>query len=199
MSPRRNPFETAAPPAAPAGLYEALRVAEPRRRSRQWEKQHGQHKAVYRGVDPKLTLQVKAIAGDLLVTEGEVARALIEHALQAYTRGAFDLYPRPNPQRLRMTLFPTREGRNPLSQHLQPVRGKRPAAHWRVITTWRNFPPELKREVSALAGEDGLHVPVGELVSALLGFGLQAYREGRLTLSPVPCSTAFTLSREGEK
>lgn len=198
MSPRRNPFDTDSSSVTPPNLYEALQVAEPRQRNRQWERQHVQDKAVYRGVDPKLALQVKAIAGELLVTEGEVARALIEHALGCYARGDCDLYPRPDPQRLRMTLYPIREDFHP-SVHPQHARGKRPEPRWRVIITWRNFPPELKRELSALAGEDGLHVPLGELISALLDFGLRAYREGRLTLKPVPHSTAFTLLREGEK
>src|SRR5690606_38186799 len=94
---------------APPDLYESLRVAEPRKRNRHWEKQHQSHKAVYRGVDPKLSLQVKSIAGDLCVPEGEVARAIIEHALRCYERGDLDLNPRPNPYRLRMTLFPTHE------------------------------------------------------------------------------------------
>ena len=100
MTKRRNPFETSEPVqavATPPNIYDSLRVASPRKRNRGWEKQHQSHKAVYRGVDPKLSLRVKSIASDLLVPEGEVARAVIEHALHCYGRGDFDLHPRPNP------------------------------------------------------------------------------------------------------
>ena len=201
MSKRRSPFETAGETlpvvAAPPDLYESLRVAEPRKRNRHWEKGHQSHKAVYRGVDPKLSLQVKSIAGDLCVPEGEVARAIIEHALRCYERGELDLNPRPNPYRLRMTLFPTHEALP------MPTRSKgskqKSEVLWRVITTWRGFPPELKRELSALASDDGLNVPVGELITALLRFGLKEYQHKRLTLTPVQKRTAFTLSLDGTK
>lgn len=201
MSKRRSPFETSNETlpvvAAPPDLYESLRVAEPRKRNRHWEKQHQSHKAVYRGVDPKLSLQVKSIASDLCVPEGEVARAIIEHALRCYERGELDLNPHPNPYRMRMTLFPTHDSLP------MPTRSKgskqKPEVLWRVITTWRDFPPELKRELSALASEDGLNVPVGELISALLRFGLKEYQHKRLTLTPVQKRTSFTLSPDGAK
>ena len=200
MNKRRSPFETSnesMPVVAAPDLYESLRVAEPRKRNRHWEKQHQSHKAVYRGVDPKLSLQVKSIAGDLCVPEGEVARAVIEHALRCYERGELDLNPRPNPYRMRMTLFPTHD-------YLpMPARSKgakqKPEALWRVITTWRGFSPELKRELSALASDDGLNVPVGELITALLRFGLKEYQHKRLKLTPVQKRTSFTLSLEGAK
>ena len=205
MSKRRSPFETTPDPAhivaAPPNLYETLRAAEPRRRNRHWEKQHQSHKAVYRGVDPKLSLQIKSIAGDLLVTEGEVARAVIEHALRCYERGDFDLNPRPNPDRLRMTLFPSSES---IPSNHPPLRSKAlkqktSDAAWRVITTWRGFPPELKCELSSLASDDGLNVPIGELISALLRFGLKDYHDGKLVLNPVQKKTTFTLSLDGAK
>ena len=201
MNKRRSPFETSNESmpvvAAPPDLYESLRIAEPRKRSRHWEKQHQSHKAVYRGVDPRLSLRVKSIASDLLVPEGEVARAVIEHALRCYEHGEFDLNPRPNPYRLRMTLFPTHDPM-PASTHSKNTKQK-PEALWRVITTWRGFPPELKRELSALASDDGLNVPIGELITALLRFGLKEFQHGRLTLTPVQKRTSFTLPLEGAK
>jgi hypothetical protein len=201
MSKRRSPFETSNESmpvvAAPPDLYESLRVAEPRKRNRHWEKQHQSHKAVYRGVDPKLSLQVKSIASDLCVPEGEVARAIIEHALRCYERGELDLNPRPNPYRMRMTLFPTHASLS-MTTYTKGSKQK-PEVLWRVITTWRGFPPELKHELSALASDDGLNVPVGELISALLRFGLKEYQHKRLTLTPMQKRTAFTLSLEGTK
>ena len=200
MKKRRSPFEPSnqtLPVVSPPNLYEALRVAEPRKRNRHWEKQHQSHKAVYRGVDPKLSLRVKSIAGDICVPEGEVARAIIEHALRCYERGEFDLNPRPNPYRMRMTLFPT-HAPTPAASHAKGSKQK-PEVLWRVITTWRGFPPELKHELSALASDDGLNVPVGELITALLRFGLKEYQHKRLTLTPVQKRTAFTLSLDGTK
>lgn len=199
MNKRRSPFETSNQSlpvvAAPPDLYDSLRVAEPGKRNRHWEKQHQSHKAVYRGVDPKLSLRVKSIAGDLLVPEGEVARAIIEHALRCYERGEFDLNPRPNPYRLRMTLFPTHDS-VPMPRRAKGSKHK-PEVLWRVIITWRGFPPELKREVADLSSDDGLNVPVGELITALLRFGLKDYERGLLTLEPVQKRTTFTLTPEG--
>lgn len=201
MTPRRNPFEPAAlvSPGTPAtDLYETLRVASPRQRSRQWEKEHLSHKVVYRGVDPTLALSVRSLAADLQVPGGEVARALIECALRAYARGDLNLDPRPNPQRLRMTLFPTADS-PALSPATIPSRRKSVQTSWRVIVTWRGFPPELKQELAALAGEEGLNVPLGELITALLRFGLQAHQIGLLPLTPTPKTTSFTLDGKRQK
>lgn len=197
MSTRRNPFEISEPvPTAvhPPSIYDTLRVASPRKRNRRWEKEHQSQKAVYRGVDPKLALKVKSIAGNLLVQSGEVARTLIEYALRAYAEGDLDLQPRPNPYRMRMTLFPTSNSARSHERPLRLSKKKQPDSLWRVITTWRGFPPELKRELAALASEDGLNVPVGELVTALLRFGLKAYDAGLLNLEPVQRAGTFTLA-----
>lgn len=202
MKTRRNPFETSESVAAvipPPTIYDSLRVASPRKRNRQWEKKHQSHKAVYRGVDPKLALKVKTIAGDLVVPEGEVARAVIEFALHAYQEGELDLIPRLDPNRMRRTLFPTA---TPTRSYEEPVKSRKrkpPEAIWRVITTWRGFPPELKKELTTLASEDVLHVPVGELITALLRFGLKAYQYGLLHLEPVQKAAAFTLAIEDKK
>jgi hypothetical protein len=203
MTTRRNPFDnpsTVSTQAIPPDIYEALRTAEPRKRNRRWEKQHQSHKAVYRGVDPKLALQIKSIAAELLVPEGEVARAVIEHALRNYELGGLELRPRPNPYRMRMTLFPSSDSTHFSDKPVKPTRPakqKRNEALWKVITTWRGFPPELKRELADLASDDGLNVPVGELITALLRFGLKNYERGLLTLEPIQKRTTFTLALEG--
>ena len=175
MTGRRDPFDkTETPiPVQPPSLYDSLRVAAPRKRNRQWEKQQQSRKVVYRGIDPKLALKVKTIADDLLVPAGEVACAVLEYALRSYERGDFDLHPRPNPERMRMTLFP-QSGSS------------------------RLMDPELKQELAALASDDGLHVPIGELITALLRFGLKAYETGLLVLEPKPKSATFTLAYKGK-
>ena len=200
MSGRRNPFdktETEIPVQSPS-LYDSLRVAAPRKRNRQWEKQQQSRKVVYRGIDPKLALKVKTIADDLLVPSGEVACAVIEYALRCYERGDFDLHPRLNPDRMRMTLFPRSDSAHSMKRLQRTSRQKPPEALWRVITTWRGFSPELKQELAVLASDDGLHVPIGELITALLRFGLKAHEAGLLTLEPKPKSTAFTLAHIGK-
>jgi hypothetical protein len=199
MSQRRNPFDRShigVATAAPPDIYESLRVAEPRRRNRHWEKEHLSRKVVYRGVDPKLALRVKEIAGDIYVTEGEVARFLLEYALRAYAEGELDLIPYPNPNRMRMTLFPVVEPPQRADLPYRPRKTKRKksiGASWKVITTWRGFPPELKSEISDLASEAGLDVPVGELVTALLRFSLKSYEYGLLKLEPVEKVTGYRL------
>lgn len=200
MTGRRNPFDKTETPnaAQPPSLYDSLRVAAPRKRNRQWEKQQQSRKVVYRGIDPKLALKVKAIADDLLVPSGEVACVVLDYALRSYERGDFDLHPRPNPERMRMTLFPQSGSSHSINRPQRTAKQKRPEALWKVITTWRGFPPELKQELAALASEDGLHVPIGELITALLRFGLKAYETGLLVLEPKPKSTTFTLAHKGK-
>lgn len=199
MTGRRDPFEkTDIPnPTQPPTIYDSLRVAAPRKRNRQWEKQQQSRKVVYRGIDPKLALKVKTIADDLQVPAGEVACAVLEYALRSYERGDFDLHPRPNPERMRMTLFPRSDSAYSINRPQRTSKQKRPEALWRVITTWRGFSPELKKELTALASEDGLNVPIGELITALLRFGLKAYDAGLLTLEPTPKSTALILAHTG--
>ncbi len=200
MSPRRNPFASPlpAPVTTPAPtIYDSLRVAAPRKRSRQWEKKHQSQKVTYRGVEPKLALEVKTIAGDLIVPDSEVARALLECALRAYAEGDLELQARPNPYRLRMTLFPHS---NPVRPRAVPPKFKShkpPEAPWRVITTWRGFPTGLKNEIAALASKDQLDVPLGELVTALLRYGLKAYKSGLLKLEPIERASRMTLVQGG--
>jgi hypothetical protein len=192
MTTRRDPFDTVS---TQADLHENLRKAKPSKRNRRWERQHQSHKAVYRGVDPKLALQIKSIAGDLQIPEGEVARAVIEHALRRYELGDLELRSRPNPYRMRMTLFPDSHSLHHKNRPTKPSQ-KQSEALWRVITTWRGFPPELKRELADLASDDGLNVPVGELVTTLLRFGLKAYERGQLMIEPLQKRTTFTLAAE---
>lgn len=202
MSKRRNPFAISEPVPAvtPApSIYDSLRVASPRKRNRKWEKEHLSQKAVYRGVDPKLALKVKSISDELFVPAGEVARAVIEYALRAYEQGELDLHPRPNPYRMRMTLFPTSDSARSFGKPKRSNKGKQTEAMWRVITTWRGFPRELKKELAARACEDELNVPIGELITALLRYGLKAYDSGRLNLKAVQKAGAFTLAQDGRK
>lgn len=152
-----------------------------RRRSRGWERQHREEKVVYRGLDPRFVLEVQRLASGLLVPQGEVARTILEYSLRRYEEGFLELVPRPDPTRMRRTLHSS-----PPNSRKQPMKRKsKKSPSWRDITTWRNFSPELKRTISALASEEALNVPVGELVNALLHYGLQAHHAGLLKLETV--------------
>jgi hypothetical protein len=200
MSDRRNPFGKVSDesiPASPPDIFESLPVAERRQRDRAWERRHQNKKAVYRGVDPKAALRVREIADDLNVPTGEVARALLEYGLDAYSHGEMDLTPRPNPARLRMTLYPSDD--SPIQKTGKATKRKStPEQAWRVITTWRNFSPELKHEIGVLASDQGLDVPVGELVSAFLQYALKVYDAGNLELQPVEKVTRYSLALGGD-
>jgi hypothetical protein len=201
MSDRRNPFgdipvnESA--PATPPDIYESLPMAAPRRRKRDWERAHQNEKVVYRGVDPQAALQVRQLAEELHVPMGEAARALLEYGLDAYSRGNLNLAPRPNPERLRMTLFP----KGVAVKRKAGRKGKRKGAKeasWRVVTTWRNFSAELKDEIGVLASDEGLDIPVGELVSVFLQYAFKAYSSGELVLQPVEKTTSYSLMLDGD-
>lgn len=200
MSDRRNPFgelPDEITPASPPDIFESLPVAEIRQRDRSWERRHQNKKAVYRGVDPNAALRVKQIAADLQVPTGEVACALLEYGLEAYSHGEMDLVPRPNPARLRMTLFPSED--TPVRKRGRSSKRKLDTEQrWRVITTWRNFSPELKHEIGVLASDQGLDVPVGDLVSAFLQYALKVYEHGDLALQPVEKATRYSLALGGD-
>ena len=166
----------------PAGMDDSLRPAVPRKRDRQWEKKHQSRKAVYRGVDPKYSLRVKSIAGDLGVPTGEVARRVIEFSLRAYEQDDLDLRPRLNPYSARMTLFPVSNSGYSHARPTKTSKRKRREVLWQVITTWRGFPPDLKNKLAALASQAELNVPLGELITVLLRYGLKAYDCGLLII-----------------
>jgi len=65
------------------------------KRDRSWEKQAAKAQGVvtYRGVPPELNKQIKAIADELGVPVGDVARAFLEHGLKAYRNGTLELTP----------------------------------------------------------------------------------------------------------
>ena len=170
-------------------------VSVPCKRDRRWERQHQSHKVVYRGVDPKCSLRVKTIAQDLGVPTGQVARAVIEFSLRAHKQDDLDLRPRINPDRHRMTLFPPSDSGHPYRRYTKTTRRKDHRPVWKVVTTWRGFPPELKTKLAALASVDELNVPLGELITALLRYGLKAYDCGLLIVGAT--SDAESDNRDG--
>ena len=185
-------------PIIPHDIYQDENLdASAHGRSRDWERRHLDEKVAYRGVKQEYVQEIQRLAADLLVPQGEVARSILEYSLRRYEQGFLDLVPRPDPRRMRMTLHPTMyEGRKKTMKRKSG--SSQPKTTWRNITTWRNFSPELKRTISALASEEALNVPVGELVNALLRYGLQAHKAGFLKLEPVEKAAVLTLLGEVE-
>ncbi len=79
-------------------------AASKAKRNRQWERKHNQVVATYRGIPPELQAQIKKIADDLDVPVGDVARAFLQHALEAYQAG--QLRVKPQLKTGKRTLFP---------------------------------------------------------------------------------------------
>ncbi len=62
------------------------------KRNREWEQRN--KVTGYRGIPSELNEDLKAIAVELSVSIGDVARAFLEHGLEAYKRGELALAPR---------------------------------------------------------------------------------------------------------
>jgi hypothetical protein len=90
VSTRRDPFEK-----LKAGEGEPAAHIPPApsraKRNREWEKAHNGVVATYRGIPPALQVEIKALATELGVPVGDVARAFLQHGLQAYSDGKLRL------------------------------------------------------------------------------------------------------------
>lgn len=77
-------------------------------RDRTWERQKRRQvgQVTYRGVPPETNERVKSAAGQLGVRVGEMARALLEYALDAWDRGEIDLETHPRDGVVPRTLYP---------------------------------------------------------------------------------------------
>ncbi len=65
-----------------------------------------------------------------------------------------------------------------------------------IVVTYRGVPPDVQRQLRRIADELG--VPVGEVARRFLEFGIEAYRDGTLSLQPVFAAYRRTLyPREG--
>ena len=66
------------------------------KRDRSWEKEQREKVGLvaYRGIPASLNARLKAVAGELGVPVGDVARAFLEYSLQAYQRGDMELTPK---------------------------------------------------------------------------------------------------------
>jgi hypothetical protein len=62
------------------------------KRNRHWDAEH-KNITAYRGIDPDVANQVRDLAERLDVPIGEVAQALLAHALEEYQSGRLELHP----------------------------------------------------------------------------------------------------------
>jgi len=70
-------------------------LTKPPRRDRTWEEKQRKTRGFvsYRGIPKELQEELKAVATDLGVPVGDIARRFIEFGLQAYQSGALELEP----------------------------------------------------------------------------------------------------------
>ncbi len=179
-----------------------LMGVEPKKRNRGWEKEHRTHS--YRGVPPEVHKQVTALASQLDVNIDEVVQVFVRYSLSCLNRNILTLSPRPKAQR--MTLFPLPNGWgdqvgwseaggwNP--GKLQEIPGKKKVSQkapslWEMRAHYR-LPADVHEAIRQIALKHTL--PVGEIMTLFLKYGLEAYKAGHLVLTPHPKVVRMTLS-----
>ena len=189
-----NEFAESIPVAPAAGQWKR-KGRRPAKRNREWEKAHRPYR--YVNVPTELREQVTALAEHLVVSADEVARSFIEYSIECFDEETLQVDVRPNPQGRKMTLFPQEQAQGwqaaegapqqiPTRRKRKTERPKKayPAVSYRL-------PESLHDDICGL-GMD-LDVPLGEVVTLLLGHGLEAYKSGRLRLNPQPLTVKMTL------
>jgi hypothetical protein len=150
-------------------------------------------------VSIELREQVLALAQHLEVTVDEVARAFIEYGIECVDEEKLHLRAQPNPHGRKMTLFPKERAKGwyetndapkeiPVRKKKRTKQAKRvyPAVSYRL-------PEKLHDDICGLAMD--LDVPLGDIVTFLLQYGIEAYRSGKLSLEPQPLTVKMTLRR----
>jgi hypothetical protein len=191
------------PPAPPMAtpVIEQLRVAEKKSRDRSWEKAN--RSMLIRGLPGRLHQAIKEIASILQVRADDVARAFLEYGLLCYQRGEIHITPVLSDQHL--TLFPSPRsewGKDQLPGWYEKIwdpqapippaparKGKAVAEKpWQRQVSYRCIPEEVQSAIRELHRQ--YNVPLGEIATLLLGYGLEAYQNGRLVLRPQPRQAA---------
>jgi hypothetical protein len=169
----------------------------PAKRNRKWEKEHRPYR--YVNVPTELREQVLALAEHLGVTVDEVARAFVEYGVECIDEEKLYLRAQPNPHGRKMTLFPKERAKgwhetNAASREIPARKKKRSGQAKRVYpaVSYR-LPEKLHDDICGLAMD--LDMPLGDVVSFLLQYGLDAYRSGKLSLKPQPLTVKMTLRR----
>ena len=169
----------------------------PAKRNRKWEKEHRPYR--YVNVSVELREQVLALAEHLEVTVDEVARSFIEYGIECVDEERLHLRAQPNPHGRKMTLFPKERIKgwhetNDAPREIPTRKKKRTKQAKRVYpaVSYR-LPKKVHDDICRLAMDLG--VPLGDVVSFLSQYGLDAYRSGKLNLKPQPLTVKMTLRR----
>jgi len=167
---------------------------ERKKRDRSWEQKHVSSVATYRGIPGEIHEAVVGLAEELQVITGEIVRAFLEYGIMCFQRGDFEL--RPNFNGTRLTLFGDSswqevtgwsEAQWSQSRRVIPKRRRKDASQpraWKSVVSYRGVPENVQENVRELSRWKD--IPVGEVVTALLGHSMNAYAEGRLVLHPQP-------------
>lgn len=169
----------------------------PAKRNRKWEKEHRPYR--YVNVPTELREQVLALAEHLGVTADEVARAFIEYGIECVDDEKLKLRAQPNPYGRKMTLFPKESAKgwyetNDALKEIPARKKKRTKQAKRVYpaVSYR-LPEKVHDDICGFAMD--LDVPLGDIVTFLLQYGIEAYRSGKLSLEPQPLTVKMTLRR----
>lgn len=170
----------------------------PAKRNRKWEKEHRPYR--YVNVPTELREQVLALAEHLGVTADEVARAFIEYGIECVDEEKLKLRALPNPYGRKMTLFPNERAKgwhetNDAPKDIPTRKKKRTKQAKRVYpaVSYR-LPEKVHDDICGFAMD--LDVPLGDIVTFLLQYGIEAYRSGKLSLEPQPLTVKMTLRRK---
>jgi hypothetical protein len=192
----RSEFASQIPLTDTAGYWNRY-GRRPAKRNRKWEREHRPYR--YVNVSVELREQVLALAEHLEVTVDEVARAFIEYGIDCVDEEKLHLRAQPNPYGRKMTLFPKERAKgwqetNDAPREI-PVRRKRRIKQTKKVYPAVSYrlPEKVHDDICSLAMD--LDVPLGDVVSSLLQYGLDAYRNGRLSLKPQPLTVKMTLQR----
>ncbi len=183
------PGQPEPPPAAPPpprSVLDQLGLPEPEKkgRGRAWEKANPTR--TYRGVDAALKPRLNELAVCETLRVNDVIRAFFEFGLEEYQAGRLVL--KAAPRGRYMTLYPEQEQQHTAWKRgakRQPNRRQSNRSKTAKQTGWlatRNLPASIHNDILALAQH--LHVPNGEVVTALLTHAIGAYEREEFHLCP---------------
>ena len=188
---------------------QGIPTTDKKARDRDWEK--GQKASGYWGVPVSLRDTVSAAATQEGIKVDDLARAFFEYGLEELGAGRLALQPVTNPHgRGKMTLYPPtsgwgkktgwrRETYDPKSKTISQKSGSKAKKkntssvedEKTCIFVVRNLPENLHQALLSVA--EHMAVPIGQVATAFLKAGLDAYLSGELRLEPVAVATRKTL------
>jgi hypothetical protein len=136
---------------------------------------------VYRGITPETKAAVKELAASLRISASLLAELIFQAALEVAEKDALVLEIEALPTR--MTLFPPGE---PPGWSYDPNRKKARAElpqkqpdEWRMVASYR-ISESVHQQLKSMAQESA--IGTGHLANAVLKWGLDAHRQGKLAL-----------------